>query len=248
MVNTTNQWWFWNSSEELGSVNSFYTDEYYTDGDGYTVDFSLGNTSEEFKESIDKLLNNNEVPFLTHQTAIIIINFNCYLPSQDRFISTSMTIEFSTSGMLVPYPIKIISFSWDLFEQTTKMALIIDGFQIFFCCCYLFRALFLKAKVHLSIINYYQKTFKKKNDDEGNDNEEEEEIEEEPEEEIEGYSASCSIATDLIVVVFFLLKLSFSLMTFNNDIGGLLNDNYLGLSGERYIELVHYADYYLEQY
>ena len=37
-------------------------------------------------------------------------------------------------------------------------------------------------------------------------------------------------------------------MTNYKDIEGILNDNYEGVSGEHYIELTHFGDYYLEQY
>ena len=37
-------------------------------------------------------------------------------------------------------------------------------------------------------------------------------------------------------------------MTNNNDVDGLINDDNFGVREERYVELVHFANYYIEQY
>ncbi len=66
--------------------------------------------------------------------------------------------------------------------------------------------------------------------------------------EIEGYQKNCSILVDLCVILIFMLKFTLSQLTNYHDIEGILNDNYLGHKKEEYIELVHYSDYYLQQY
>jgi hypothetical protein len=66
--------------------------------------------------------------------------------------------------------------------------------------------------------------------------------------EIEGYQKNCSILVDLCVILIFILKFTLSQLTNYHDIEGILNDNYLGHNKEEYVELVHYSDYYLQQY
>ena len=46
--------------------------------------------------------------------------------------------------------------------------------------------------------------------------------------EIEGYSKGCSICTDLMVIVSFLLKFYFSQQTNYHDLDAILNDNFEG--------------------
>jgi len=64
----------------------------------------------------------------------------------------------------------------------------------------------------------------------------------------EGYSKCCSIGSDLLVVVAFLAKFYFSLRTNFHPIDDILNDNYKGSDEKQYIELVYYANCYMEQY
>lgn len=64
---------------------------------------------------------------------------------------------------------------------------------------------------------------------------------------IEGYSKGCSIGTDVMVITFFMLKFYFSQMTNGHNLDEILNDKY-GEGGERYIEMIQYANYYMEQY
>ena len=45
-----------------------------------------------------------------------------------------------------------------------------------------------------------------------------------------------------------MLKFIFSLQTNYKDLDAILQDNYKDHNTEEYIELVHYADFYLEQY
>ena len=66
--------------------------------------------------------------------------------------------------------------------------------------------------------------------------------------EIEGYSKGCSICTDVMVIFAFFLKFYFSQQTNYHDLDAILNDNYKGHEEEEYIEMIHYADYYMEQY
>jgi len=66
--------------------------------------------------------------------------------------------------------------------------------------------------------------------------------------EVEGYSKGCSICTDSSVIICFMLKFYFSQQTNYFDIHMILEDNYKDHDEEEYIEMVHYADYYLEQY
>ena len=54
--------------------------------------------------------------------------------------------------------------------------------------------------------------------------------------------------TDLAVIVAFGSKFYMSLYTNNKDIEGILNDNYKGHDKMEYIEMVHYANYFTEQY
>lgn len=177
-------------------------------------------------------------------TAIIIISFNCYDPSQDRFITTSMTVEFSVAGILLPAPPKIISYSLDQLKQTSSTALVVDGIQLFFCFCYLSRVFFLKLKIHKKF-ERFRKPLESLSPEE-----QEKRIREIQEEnaEIDGYSPGCSIMTDLLVVIAFFLKFRYSQMTNYHDVDAILNDDYRGHGEEEYIELVHFADYYMEQY
>ena len=62
-----------------------------------------------------------------------------------------MTIEFSVSGLLLPASIKIISYSLDQMKQTSSNSMMVDGVQVFFCFCYIFRACILKMKIHKTI-------------------------------------------------------------------------------------------------
>lgn len=126
-TNVTYQWYKWNSASELETKGSWYTDESSYTGDGYIQDYSLGINSEEFIQEIQELFTVKPA-FIDFSTAVIIISFNCYEPSQDRFIATQMTIEFSLAGLLVPKPIKIICFSLDQLKQTASSAIVVDGF------------------------------------------------------------------------------------------------------------------------
>lgn len=126
-----------------------------------------------------------------------------------------MTIEFSLAGLLVPKPIKIICFSLDQLKQTASSAIVVDGFQLFFCCCYLSRVTFLK------IMKYSG-------------------------EEIPGYGKGCSIATDIMVILCFFIKFYLSQQTNYHDIEAILNDNHKDHDQEEYIEMIHYANYFLE--
>jgi len=66
--------------------------------------------------------------------------------------------------------------------------------------------------------------------------------------EIEGYQKNISIFVDILVIIIFLLKFTFTLETNFNDVDGLIDDNYLGHNMEEYVELVHYSDYYVQAY
>jgi hypothetical protein len=103
--------------------------------------------------------------------------------------------------------------------------LIIDYIQLFFCCCTASKLIFIKLP----------QCFKKK-DEEGN----------EVEIEIEGYSKVCSMAVDFFVIVLFLFKFALSQITNYNDIEGILVNNFNGHNKEEYVDLVSYADYYLQ--
>jgi hypothetical protein len=65
---------------------------------------------------------------------------------------------------------------------------------------------------------------------------------------IEGYNKYLSIFVDSMVILMFLLKFILSQLTNYHDVNSLLNDNWLGSGTEQYVELVHYADYYMQQY
>ena len=64
--------------------------------------------------------------------------------------------------------------------------------------------------------------------------------------EIKGYSKICSISVDLSVIVLFIFKFALSQITNYNDIEGLLVNNYNGHNKEEYVDLVYFADYYLQ--
>ena len=66
--------------------------------------------------------------------------------------------------------------------------------------------------------------------------------------EIEGYQKNISIFVDILVIIIFLLKFTFTLETNFNDVDGLIDDNYLGHNMEEYVELVHFSDYYVQAY
>ena len=65
-------------------------------------------------------------------------------------------------------------------------------------------------------------------------------------EEIPGYGKGCSIATDLMVILCFFVKFFLSQQTNYHDIEAILNDNHKGHDQEEYVEMVHYANYFLE--
>ena len=56
------------------------------------------------------------------------------------------------------------------------------------------------------------------------------------------------MAVDFFVIILFLFKFALSQITNYNDIEGLLLNNYNGHNKEEYVDLVSYADYYLQQY
>ena len=203
--------------------------------------------------------------FISESTGILIIAFNCYDPSQDKFMITSLAIDFSLSGILIPASAKIISFSLDQLEQTSKYAMLIDGIQLFFCFCYLSRVTILKCKLHIAIPNLFNTYCKSQKDEQEDDfddfaeddnnskkkkdlEKDKKDKDEDDDEPIDGYSPTCSIITDSLIIFFFGIKFIFSQRTNYHDLNGILNDNYLGDKAEKYIELVHFADYYMEQY
>jgi len=92
--------------------------------------------------------------------------------------------------MIITYPIKIVSFALDQVKQNSKMAIVFDLIQLFFCCAYLFRAIYVKM---------LEKGINRKKDKDGKDIEP------------EGYSRSCSLFTDFLVIFSFSAKFYFSL-------------------------------------
>lgn len=44
---------------------------------------------------------------------VLFISFNCYEPSQDRFIVSQLSFDFSMAGMIKPNQMKIVSISID---------------------------------------------------------------------------------------------------------------------------------------
>ena len=97
-----------------------------------------------------------------------------------------------------------------------------------FCLCYTFRL--VRNKLPL----YFKKVENKKGD--------------KIDYEIEGYQKNISIFVDILVIIIFLLKFTFTLETNFNDVDGLIDDNYLGHNMEEYVELVHFSDYYVQAY
>lgn len=85
-------------------------------------------TSEEFNAELESLFTSGEgnPKFIDYDTAVVMISFNCYEPSQDRFVVVKATIGFRQSGMLVTAPIKIICFSLDATKQTSSIAIYVD--------------------------------------------------------------------------------------------------------------------------
>lgn len=55
-----------------------------------------------------------------------------------------------------------------------------------------------------------------------------------------GYSPSCSIMTDMLVLFFFVAKILMSQITNGHDVDDIL------LNDDEYIDLVRYADYFLQ--
>jgi hypothetical protein len=119
-----------------------------------------------------------------------------------------MVIEFSPTGSVKTNPLKINSFVFDQMKQNGFLSIIFDGIQLFFCLCYTFRL--VKVKLPL-----YFKTVENKRGDK-------------IEYEIEGYQKNISIFVDILVIIIFLLKFTFTLETNFNDVEGLIDDNYLG--------------------
>ena len=68
------------------------------------------------------------------------------------------------------------------------------------------------------------------------------------EEPIEGYNKYLSIFVDSMVILMFCLKFFLSQLTNYHDVDSLLNDNWQGAGTEQYVELVHFSDYYMQQY
>ena len=118
-----------------------------------------------------------------------------------------MVIEFSPTGSVKTNPLKINSFVFDQMKQNGLLSIIFDGIQLFFCLCYTFRL--VKVKLPL-----YFKTVENKRGDK-------------IEYEIEGYQKNISIFVDILVIIIFLLKFTFTLETNFNDVEGLIDDNYL---------------------
>ena len=96
-------------------------------------------STEDFKAELVSLFESGpgNPKFIDYDTAVVIIVFNCYEPSQDKFITVQMTIRFTLSGVLTPTPIKIICFSLDQQKQTSDIAIYVDLIQFFFCIVYL---------------------------------------------------------------------------------------------------------------
>ena len=151
---------------------------------------------------------------------MMFITFNCYDPSLDKFIVTEMVIEFNMAGYLIPITIKIICFSLDYVKQTDPNAFLVDLLQMFFAMCIASRLIFFKCNRCWS----------------------------KDKREIEGYSETSSIMVDFLVVASFFAKFFMSQVTNNNDVDGLLNDDQKGRLEEKYVELVNYANLYVEQY
>lgn len=145
------------------------------------------------------------------------ITLNAYQPAIDRFVVIQMQFDFSMTGVITPGQIKIIVFSLDQLKQTSRDALIIDGLQVFFCMVYLYRACFIKI--------IYGDELK---DKDGNNP--------------LGYSPSCSIFTDILVLFFFVAKFLMSQITNYQPVDEILLDE------EHYIDLVRFADFFLQQY
>ena len=118
-----------------------------------------------------------------------------------------MVIEFSPTGSVKTNPLKINSFVFDQMKQNGLLSIIFDGIQLFFCLCYTFRL--VKVKLPL-----YFKTVENKRGDK-------------IDYEIEGYQKNISIFVDILVIIIFLLKFTFTLETNFNDVEGLIDDNYL---------------------
>lgn len=216
---TWKDWHRWKSGEETKTQKSFYTDDSLWTGDGYIIDFSLGLTAQEFQKQFTALLS-EDPHYFNFQTSVIMVTFNCYEPSQDRFLTTSMTVDFNVAGLLDPQPIKIICFSLDQMKQTDSTAIFTDGIQLFFCFAYFYRMIFLK------IIPNHKGLM----------------------EGIDGYDHCISTATDSLVIMSYLLKFTGSQSTNGHDLEGILNDNYLGSGEEEYVEMVYYAGQYQDQY
>lgn len=157
---------------------------------------------------------------------VLFISFNCYEPSQDRFIVSQLSFDFSMAGMIKPNQMKIVSISIDQIKQIDQYALLTDGIQMFFCFCYGARILFLKLM---------EPNLSKKKMEERNKRLQK-----------EGYNKTWSIITDAMVIIFFLLKFYYSQVTNYQDIDAILEDNYGGRNEEQYIDMVFYADAYLE--
>lgn len=54
------------------------------------------------------------------------------------------------------------------------------------------------------------------------------------------------MSTETAVVFLFTLKMILSIQLSDHDVEGILNEDYGGVKGPQYIELVHYADYFMQ--
>lgn len=95
-------------------------------------------------------------------------------------------------------------------KQVSSDAILIDILQLFFCLCYVYRIIFVKLEVCQDKSKKARKARRTHY----------------------GQATKCSIFTDLLVVIFFCIKFFFSQMTNYHDVDGILDNKYMGHTGE----------------
>jgi len=132
-----------------------------------------------------------------------------------------MSFDFSVSGMIRPNKIKIITFAMDQMKQIDRYAIIVDLIQLMFCFMYLNRIIFMKCRTpnfkgNRELEELWQKRLK-----------------------WEGYSKWSSITLDSTIIIFFLIKFSFSLQSNYHQ------NEEMPYNKTEYVDLLKYADGYL---
>jgi hypothetical protein len=56
---------------------------------------------------------NGNPTYLDSSTVQVLIQFNCYVTSLDKFVTTKLDFKFNDVGSIVPENLKVITFAMD---------------------------------------------------------------------------------------------------------------------------------------